>query len=386
MTQDAWSAAESDVLASARSLRESGRAGVLVTVARVEGSAYRRPGAKMLVSADGDDVGGVTAGCLDGAVRRLADAALADGRPRTETFDLTGDGDDDVWGLGLGCNGVIDLLVEPVAVRPRGAFDAYEAGECAATLTVTRSTAPDVERWTRALYRPASGFASVPGAPALPERLAAELSAPTEALAARGESDTLRLDDPSGEVDVFVDGLAPPPTCVVLGTGPDVRPLVELASRNGFRVTVVGFRGGVDLESRFPDADARVSTSPADVADRLAPNADTYAVVATHNFVDDRIAVGELVRTPVEYVGVMGPRKRFDAMLVAFEDEGRPLSEAERDKVYAPVGLDLGGETPAQIATSVVSEVLAVANDRSPGHLSGRSEPIHERTESSVPR
>lgn len=384
MTKDPWSSSETDVLADACALVESGGEGVLATIVHVEGSAYRRSGAKMLISSDGDSVGSISAGCLASEVRRLADAVLADDRPRIETFDLTNN--DDVWDLGLGCNGVIDLLLEPVDERYPLTHGAREADQSVATLIVTESTSPDIERWTRGLYRPETGIEYPSGAPEYPNWLVAELPELVETLATHGESDTLRFEGPTGAVDVFVDGIAPPPEVVVFGTGRDVEPLVELAARNGFRVTVVGFRGGVDIEARFPDADAHVSTSPTDVVDRVSFDENTYAVVATHNFVDDRITVGELVETPTPYIGIMGPQKRFDEMLTAFEDEDRTLSDSELDRVYTPVGLDLGSETPIQIATSIVAEILAVDNGRRPRHLRERTRPIHERVESPLVR
>ncbi len=384
MTKDPWSSSESDVLADTCALVKGGGDGVLATIIRVEGSAYRRSGAKMLISSDGDSVGSVSAGCLEGEIRRLADAVVADDRPRIETFDLTND--DDVWNFGLGCNGVINLLLEPVDERYQVTHDAYEADRSVATLIVTESTSPDVERWARALYRPETGIEYPSGTPEYPKWLVAKLPESVETLATRGESDTLRFDGPSGEVDVFVDGIAPPPELVVFGTGRDLEPVVELAARNGFRVTVVGFRGGVDIEAQFPDADAHVSTSPADVVDGVSFDENTYAVVATHNFVDDRITVGELVDTPTPYIGIMGPQKRFDEMFAAFEDEDRTLSDSELERIYTPVGLDLGSETPVQIATSIVSEILAVDSGRRPRHLRERTKPIHERVESSPVR
>ena len=379
MAQDTWSAPESDVLASTRTLLESGRKGVLATIVSVEGSSYRRPGAKMLVPQDGDGVGSITAGCLEGETLRLADVVIEDGHPRIETFDLTND--EDTWGLGIGCNGVIDLLLEPIDERYLPILDVYESGETVVTLTITGCTTTDVEQWSRTVYRPTSGIQQLNGDPSLPRWLFAELSDPIEELAARGKSDTLQVKGPSGEVDVFVDVITPPPELVIFGTGRDVDPIVELASRNDFRVTVVGFRSGVDLRERFPEADAHVSTSPANVTDDIDFDADTYSVVATHNFVDDRITVGELVKTATPYVGIVGPRERFDEMLAEFEEAGRTFSESELDAVYTPVGLDLGSESPVQIATSIVSEVLAVSNDRRPQHLKERAGPIHERVE-----
>ena len=388
MTDNSWSASKTEVLNAAADLLASDREGVLATIIDVEGSAYRRPGAKMLVTADGEGVGAITAGCLEDEVVELARDVLAAGEPRVETYDLM-EGDDDVWGLGVGCNGIIDVLIEPLDGTYRPAIEAFEAGEDVAVVTVVDSDAGAVPERTRA-YHTAEGFEVVAGA--LPDWLAEALAEPADELAGRGRADTTTVPVPAdadgggdgdgeGTVTVFVDGVEAPPELVVFGSGHDVGPIVELAKHNDFRVTVVGFRGGIDLEDRFPAADRTATTAPANVREACEFDEETYAVVATHNFIDDRLTIDELVRTPAPYVGLMGPHERFEEMLEEFEDEGRTLSEEELAAVYTPVGLDLGGGSPYRIATSIVAEVLAVHNDRDPGHLRERKGHIHDRVE-----
>ena len=385
MADSTWSAPKTDVLESARDLLQSDREGVLATIVDVEGSAYRRPGAKMVVPRDGEGIGSITAGCLEDEVLELAADVLADGHPRIETFDLMGD--DDVWGLGVGCNGIIDLLLEPINEGYRAALDAYETGKNVAVVTVLSSADPAVEQWDRAYLfadGPDAAGAVDAGASDLPDWLEGMLSDRVAELRDQGKAATFTVDGQNGPVEVFVDGLAPPPELVVFGTGHDIDPIVEVAKRNDFGVTVVGFRGGTATEERFSAADRVVSLSPRDLRDRLAFNAETYVVVATHNFVDDRLALDEVVQTDVEYVGLMGPHNRFEEMLEKFDEEGRNFSDGELQKVYTPIGLDLGGGSPYQIATSIVAEVLAVHNGREPCHLSERSGPIHDRMNSDL--
>jgi xanthine dehydrogenase accessory factor len=191
-------------------------------------------------------------------------------------------------------------------------------------------------------------------------------------------------DSDSDSVSVFVDGLAAPADLVVVGTGHDVGPVAELGAKAEFRVTVVGFRGAAARRERFPAADRVVSTSPARMTEAYDFDANTYVVVATHNFVDDRLAVEALLDTEVPYVGLMGPRERFEEMREEFAAEGVSFTDAQLDRLYTPVGLDLGGGSPYQIALSVVSEALAVANDREPRHLREREGTIHDRVELSA--
>lgn len=378
MPEDTWSASESTVLNRARQLLETDREGVLATIVDVEGSAYRRPGAKMLVSPDGDGIGSITAGCVEDEVRTLATAVLDAEQPRIETFDLMGD--DDIWGLGVGCNGVIDILLEPLTERYRPVVEAYENDVAIASATILESVDETVDEWTRVYYRSDDGLVTDD---AIPEWLERELADVASYVLEEDTSETIAIDGPRDEksVEVFIDSITPPPELLVAGTGPDVRPLVELAGKNDFRTTVVGFRGATATEEQFPEADTVVSTSPADLRDAVELDEETYAVVMTHNFIDDRLALDELVKSPVPYVGLMGPRERFEEMREEFAAEDRTFSDDELDVIYTPVGLNLGGGTPYQIAASITAEVLAVHNDREPKHLKDREGPIHDRVD-----
>ncbi|MFC7070056.1 XdhC family protein [Halobaculum lipolyticum] len=383
MTGHSWSVPETEVVQSIRDHLD-GRAGdpdgppaVLATVVGVEGNAYRRPGAKMLLGADGEGVGAITAGCLEEDLASVAARIRETGTPEVVTYDLMDD-EDDVWGLGVGCNGIIDVLLEPLTETYRPAVDALEEGRDVAVATVLDGGDGPLARGDRAYYRPDEGTLRTPDgevATGWPE----ELTGPAGDLAGRGRGDTLAFDVDGTTVDLFVDGVAAPTDLVVFGTGHDVGPVTELAARNDFRVTVVGFRGAVDLADRFPDADRTLTTSPARLGEDLRLDDRTHAVVMTHNFVDDRIVVETLLDAGVAYVGLMGPRERFEEMLEAFADEGRTFDESELAPLYTPVGLDLGGGSPYQIAHSIVAEVLAVSNDRDPRHLKEREGPIHER-------
>jgi len=373
MDDQDWSVPEVDVFASLRDLLAADRRAVVATVVDVEGSAYRRPGAKMVVEESGGGLGHITAGCLEDEVVDLAGAVLDADAARIETYDLMND-EDDVWGLGVGCNGVIDVLLEPLDDRFRPLVEAYEAGAPVGAAVVLDGDAP---RGARAYYRDGS----VTAGDGFPDRLADAVASPAAELLEAGASNTLTLETDAGTAEVFVDGVRPPPRLVVCGSGHDAGPVVELGHKNGFRVTVVGFRGAVDLEARVPGADDHLSTAPARIADAVDPDGRTYAVVMTHNFVDDRLAVEQLVDSPAPYVGLMGPRDRFEEMLEAFEEEGRTFTEADLETLYTPVGIDLGAGSPYGIATSIVAEATAVRNDRDPRHLREREGPIHDRTD-----
>jgi xanthine dehydrogenase accessory factor len=375
MSTSDWSIPETDVFDRIRTTLEAGSPAVLATVAGVKGSAYRRPGAKMLLDPEGGGAGSITAGCLEDEVRALATDVLEAGEPRVETWDLTGD--DDVWGLGVGCNGVITVLLEPLSDSYRPVVDARLAGEPIGVATVVGTDdGTDAELGSRAYYRPGEGFEGD-----IDDTVLEELEGAAETLVAGGKGETLAVETGSGTVEVFVEGVRPPPELVVFGSGHDVGPVVELAKLVDFRVTVVPFRGGHADSGRFPGADEVASASPRDVAETREWDADTYAVIMSHNFLDDRIALEELLGTSVPYIGLMGPKKRFEEMREEFAEEGRTFTEDELERIYTPIGLNLGGDTPYQIAQSIVAEVQAVAHSRTPGHLSRQEGPIHDRVE-----
>ena len=373
MTQSNWSVPETEVVQRIRDRLETDGTDVLATIVDVEGNAYRRPGAKMLLDEGGTGVGSITAGCLEDELLKVGREVRETGRPELVTYDLMEDDEDDVWGMGVGCNGVIEVLLEPLTDTYRPAVDAFFDGRDVDVATVLDGD-DGLERGDRAYYHPGSDRLTAPDGSDAAGWPASALAGPATELAARGKADTVSTDG----IQVFIDGLAAPDELVVFGTGHDVGPVTEFAAKNDFRVTVVGFRGAVNLTDKFPAADRVVTTSPPTLADDLDLGDRTYAVVMTHNFVDDRLAVQSLLDADVPYIGLMGPRERFEEMLEAFEEEDDPLQD-DLSAVYTPVGLDLGGGSPFQIAHSIVAEALAVSNGRTPRHLKTREGPIHDR-------
>ena len=382
MTTNEWSVPETDLFDRLRTAIETDADAVLATVVAVEGSAYRRPGAKMFIDPDVGGAGSITAGCLEDEVRTLAADVLDAGEPLVETWDLTGD--DDVWGMGVGCNGVITVLLEPLDDSFAPVVAAHEAGEDVGVATVVGGDLPTGDR---SVYRPGKGFGGGSGGEAgdesddgdLPAWLTDRIESSLAELVEDGKGETFAVETDEGTVEVFLDGIPTPPDLVVFGAGHDVGPVVELAKLVDFRVTVVAFRGAQALGERFPQADEVVSASPRDVADLREWDDDTYAVVMSHNFLDDRFTLAELLDTPVPYIGLMGPQERFGEMREDFAEEGVEFSRDQLDRIYTPIGLSLGGDAPYQIAYSIVAELLAVANDRTPQHLSDRAGHIHDR-------
>ncbi len=356
---DPWSATEKDVRDA---LATAGRTATVATVADVEGSAYRRPGAKMLVTGERVDTGAVTAGCLEPSVVDICDSVHTTGRSRTERFDLTDS--DDAWGLGLGCNGVIDLLVEPRDRSWDAVLEASASGPPVAVVTVV-DAGPETAVGDRVIVDDA-GVQTVPDRGPVPISLLDRAEDTVDRIVGTGRTTTASV----GDATLLADGLAPIPELLLFGSQNDLGPMVALGSQAGFRVTIHAQRAGID-ESTVPDANTVRIGHPSTVAEGTGEH--TYAVVMSHNLVDDRLAVETLLNeTNVPYVGVMGPRERFDRLR-----EDLALTAEQLERVAAPVGLDLGGGTPTDIALSTVSEVVAVHNGRDGGRLRDRSGPIH---------
>ncbi|HET8797729.1 MAG TPA: XdhC family protein [Thermoanaerobaculia bacterium] len=262
--------------------------GVVVTVIRTEGSTYRRPGARAVISDRGEAVGAISGGCLERDLAERIKPWLADMQPRVVTYDSTR-ADDLVFGLGLGCRGILDLLVEP--------FDAAHPPR----LLEFRWNGRQPVEWTTTL--------------------------------------------PDG--GTMVEIIRPERAIVVFGGGADVEPVVALSRQLGWRADVVTTRDPIDLTGY--DA----------------------AVVMTHNFARDVDILRALLASPVPYIGLLGPRSRGDELRAELLHPGDA-------RIHSPIGLDLGGETPEDIALSIVAEIAAVLNRRDARPLREREAAIHD--------
>jgi xanthine/CO dehydrogenase XdhC/CoxF family maturation factor len=368
-----------DVLSAIESLARRGERMALATIVAVRGSTYRRPGARLLVPEHGDLVGNISGGCLEGDVADVAKVVMVKGEPRIVSFDLTAD-DEAVWGWGLGCNGAIEVFVEPAdkaAEVAGGLRAALEEERPISVVTVLGSTAPGVERGNRILVRPDGGTEGTLGDPAL-DRAATE--AALELLAAE-RSEVRTLPATAGEAQAFVEVLEPPPRLVVCGAGHDAIPLVRSAAALGWRVVVVDDRKEFLTPERFPEAHGFVHVDhPGKVAEEAPLDARTSVVVMTHNFLRDKEYLRSLLRTPVPYLGMLGPRARTERLLQELAREGVEVTEADRARIFGPAGLDIGSEGPEEIAHAIVAEIVAVRRRRPAGFLKDRPGPIHERT------
>lgn len=364
-----------DVLESIESLSARGERLALATIVAVRGSTYRRPGARLLVPEEGAPIGNISGGCLEGDVADVARIVMREGRARVVSFDLTAD-DDAVWGWGLGCNGAMELFVEPAdkAAEVAGALRmALERERPICMVTVLSSETPGVEQGNRLLVSPEGERRGSLGDPGV-DQAAAE--AARELLV----SERSEVRELPGGIRAFVEVLEPPLRLVICGAGHDAIPLVESAAGLGWSPIVVDDRSAFLTHERFPRAAGFVALEhPDKVAERAPLDERTFAVVMTHNFLRDKDYLRALLRSPVRSISMLGPRARTQRLLHELREEGVAILAEDEDRLRAPAGLDLGAEGPEEIAAAIVAEIVAIRRGRSGGFLRDRPGPIHER-------
>ncbi|MGZ8563193.1 MAG: XdhC family protein [Candidatus Limnocylindria bacterium] len=333
-----------DILDAAAELAARGEPMALATVVSVRGSSYRRPGARLLVPATERPIGLISGGCLEEEAARLARRAIEMDVPILVTIDHSAEGDE-LWGSGLGCRGVIELLAEPPSLA-EGTIAALRAArdEGRATYHLT-----NLDGSRRALT-----------------------AAEAESMGERSARAALH-GRPTVIGDAVLDAILPPLHLVICGAGPDAAPLVAAGLRQGWRVDVADPRRSFLREERFPGA-RLLDAQPADAADATGAGGWTVAVVMSHDFHRDAAFLGGFLGRGVPYLGVLGPRERTDRLLAEL-----PTAPGEVDlaALHAPAGLDIGADGSEQVATAIVAEILAVLHGRSGSPLRDQAGPIH---------
>jgi xanthine/CO dehydrogenase XdhC/CoxF family maturation factor len=336
-----------------------GRPVALATVVRVEGSSYRRPGARMLIAGDGRTWGGVSGGCLERDVARRGRGVIDSGAAEIRRYDTT---DDFGEGATLGCAGMIDLFIERISAGSPGPMPALRRAVVerrAVTLgTVLRSggtNRPPGTRFALAGAREGSADADL-------EHLLREASAKR----------TCSVCSHAG-AEIFVETIVPPQSLVIFGGGPDVVPVVEIARTLGWHVTVIASHGAVGFERRFAAADVVARGSDEEPLGGVAIEAGAAVVLMTHHYPRDLSVLPRLLAMPLAYLGALGPRRRAERLVL--ECPGVPADAI--DRLHAPAGLDLGASTPGAIALAIVAEIQAVLAGRPRVSLRDRPGPIY---------
>ncbi|WP_175414770.1 XdhC family protein [Nibricoccus aquaticus] len=358
-----------ELLSITASLRADPSPAVLCTLVGVTGSSFRTIGARMLWRPDGSYIGSISGGCLEADLMTQAADVLRTSRPRIARYNTAAD-TDIIWGTGSGCEGTIAVWLEPIAGVPPwldfilAAWDRRENAalftECFPHHTPTGAVAARASSglsWTHPDHK--DPFASER---LLPDALERQTS--TEMLAHRDHG-------------FFCEFLPPPPSLTLFGAGDDTQSLTYLATELGWRVTIVDSRASLLNTTRFPSAHALHLAPPETALASLPLDARSFVVLMTHRYLDDLPLLRALLPRPLAYLGLLGSRKRSEKILADLTREGLAITDDMHARLHAPVGLDLGGGTPEEVALSILAELQASHSSRDARPLRQRLLPIH---------
>lgn len=348
----------------------------LATVVKVRGSSYRSPGARMLITDDGKWVGSISGGCLEGDALRKARKVMTDRVPLTVTYDTSEDSNQNL-GIGLGCNGIIDVLIEPI--DPASPYDPIKLFE---RLLAAQEPAGIATVFSNTLYQAEKLMINGNHEIILPfsnDRLSKLVLPDLGSVFTSKKSEARRYIFEETEVDVFVELVQPAVSLLIFGGGFDARPVSHLAKSIGWNVTVTDECVAHIAPVFFPTADKLSLCNRRYIERDFNVTPFTACVLMSHNYEYDRDVLRTLLKSPAPYIGILGPRKRFEKMISEFAAEGIDLSGDDLHRIHSPIGLDIGAEAPDEIALSIISEIQGKFANRSGGFLKYRNSPIHQR-------
>lgn len=344
-----------EILADLDRWREEKEEIALATLVRVRGSAPRLSGARLCLTRSGRMAGSVSGGCVENDVFERALEVLDGGRPVVATYGIA---DELAFEVGLSCGGSIDVLIEPFVPDDawRAAREAVEAQRPAA-LGIGLAPASVLGRKLAVLEDTVVGSIE----PGLDDRVTAE------ARRVLPEGGTRVLSIPCGgeEAGVFIDTFPPPPHLLIVGATHVAITLCRMARMLDFRVSVIDARSMFATEERFPAADEVLRAWPEDVLDAATLDAYSYVVVLSHDPKFDIPTLALALRSRARYIGAMGSRETHERRKTRLQEQG--FTKADLARVRAPIGLDIGGRTPEEIALAILAEMVAVRHGTSPG-------------------
>lgn len=355
------------------------RSAAIATVVKTSGSVYRRPGARMLLTVDQPIIGAISGGCLEADVWERAQPLLHEtANPIVITYDTTAS-QDIVWGLGMGCNGMVQVLLESLHTESANCqlefitacWQQQQPGAIATVFHVTGSV--NAQIGDRILL--AADQTTIHGVaePLLVTRLLQD----SDRCLRSGKSQVVTYQLEQGIVEALIDVIQPPVSLLIFGAGYDAIPVVQLAKQLGWQVTVIDHRSMYANRDRFPDADQIIVSHADEILTQLTMTAQAAAVVMTHHYLQDQALLKILLPSEISYLGVLGPKARTQQLLQDLHHHGLRFTESQLQRLYAPIGLDLGAETPDQIALAIVAEIQAVLNQRSGHSLREKAGAIH---------
>ncbi|MEX2189123.1 MAG: XdhC/CoxI family protein [Bacteroidota bacterium] len=340
----------------------------LATLVHTQGSSYRKPGARFLIREDGSTVGAISGGCLEHDVAEKAQTVIKEQEALITVFDMTGTGDE-LWGYGQGCNGVLSILLEPLTSGSLLQLDlireVHQKRAEGIVATIFRVHGElNVKVGTRFLLSPGGSIRETVKNPFITEAIAEEAER-----SRLGSSHTTTFRFTEGSIDVFFEVVQPPIALLIAGAGADAIPVCRMAKELGWHVTVLDHRPALVTRERFPHADSLLILEPQKLNGSFKTDNRSAAVIMTHQINDDLALVPALLHNDFVYVGLLGPKNRKEAILLRLEQQGIRFTTGEREKLHGPIGLDIGAETPEEIAVAIIAEIQAVMQNRPAGFM-----------------
>lgn len=348
----------------------------LATVVKVDGSAYRRPGARMLVTQDGALTGAISGGCLEGDALRKAQTVIFQGKSMLVTYDTT-DEDDQKFGVGLGCNGIIHVLIEPIDLNdPKNSIElikeALSDRQTSLLLTVFSIPRSKSEQIGTVFLK--KGNHEYGSAEKLPPQLWLKLKHEIQSYEG-GQSQIHTFEDLEG-ISVFFELIKPATRVLLFGAGNDTIPVAKFAELLGFELVLIDGRKNLATQARFPQAKQIIQGSAEEVIEQIETDLNTVALLMTHNFEYEVVVLEKLLTCMIPYIGILGPKRKTEKLVQRLNSKGVQVS---MENVYAPIGLEIGAETSEEIALSIFAEIKAVLNQKQSNFLRDKQGPIHEK-------
>ncbi|MDZ7691248.1 MAG: XdhC family protein [Balneolaceae bacterium] len=371
------------IIAAYEEAKVTNKGCVLATVVHVEGSAYRRAGARMLVDEQGAMTGAISGGCLEGDALRKALHALHQDQNKLITYD-TSDEDDAIIGAQLGCNGIIQVLFEPIHFEDTHnpvelLHKAVNSGEKAVIVSLFNLRKSKKQIGTKFFLNRENKITALEEK----QELLIQYEADAERAQNSRSSQFIEYHSENEKQNAFIYLYTPPPTLVLVGAGNDAQVLSEMAELLGWNITITDGRPSHANKERFSNSCQVIVTRPEHILDNLTIDEQTAFVLMTHNYNYDLDVLTLLLdKTEIPYIGILGPNKKFRRMLDDLRAKGIELTKERSDKLFAPVGLDLQGETPSEIGLSILAEIQAVLTGANVSHLRERQGAIHDKKNS----
>lgn len=362
-----------DIVQAWHTAQKAGLQTALATVVGVEGSSYRQPGARMLITENGQLTGAISGGCLEGDALRKALLVMSKQQAALVTYD-TNDEDDAKFGLGLGCNGIIHILIEPINVeQPNHPIMMLETASKKRQTSVI-ATVFSLE--DRKAVQPGTCLL-VQEEKTVFDYLDTEWKKQLQEDSQQAFNSVSSTSKNYDQYTAFIEVLKPAIQVIIAGGGNDVMPVAKMAAILGWETVVADGRSNYATQERFPTAGCTIMAKPEALMQQIQPDAQTAVLLMTHNYNYDLTMLKLLLPLQIPYIGLLGPKKKKQRLLDELTDEGMTITDNMLQSIYGPTGLDIGAETAEEIALSIIAEIQAVFSGKNGNMLREKQQPIH---------